>query len=203
MRRVRLIFVGVQITARLDEATIKQLMGELLPARVLIDEQGDKGRWILIEPASEVDFIADQGLRLQTSGQIQWLAAGLPINVTLTSVQLMLRPEVVGGAHGGRLVFRPALEELDLKNVPGFLDRSVQGIVNGRLKAQGDELAWDFGKSLAVNVSLPATIVPLEAFQASVRAASVAVLADAIELTITFDLRFSRLPSSVPGGGAS
>jgi hypothetical protein len=163
----------VHITARLEEATIKQLLGELLPAKILLDEP-------------------DQGLRLQTSGQIQWLAAGLPITLTLKSVQLLLRPEVVPDPHGGRLVFRPSLEDLDLKNVPGFLDRGVAGIINGKLASQGDELGWNFGRALAVNVPLPASIVPLEAFQLSVRAAGVVVLADALELTITFDMRFSR-----------
>jgi hypothetical protein len=182
----------VHITARLDEATIEQLLGELLPATILLDEEGDKGRWMRIERPGHVDFIADQGLRLQTSGQIQWMAAGLPINLTLNSVQLMLRPEIAGDPHGGRLVFRPALEELDLKNVPGFLDRSVAGIINGKLAKQGDELAWDFGRSLAVDYPLPPSIVPSEAFQLSVRAARVVVLADAVELTLTFDMRFSR-----------
>ena len=182
----------MHITARLEEATIKQLLGELLPAKILLDEQGEKGRWIQIEPPSQVDFIAGQGLRLQTNGQIQWLAAGLPINLTLNSVQLMLRPEIASDPQGGRLVFRPALEDLDLKNVPGFLDRGVAGMINGKLASEGDELAWNFGRSLAQNVPLPASIVPPEAFQLSVHAAQVVVLADALEMTLTFDMRFSR-----------
>jgi hypothetical protein len=182
----------VQITARLDEATIDQLLSELLPARILLDEQGEKGRWIQLEPARKVDFIADRGLRVETSGQIQWLAAGLPITLTLTTIQLLLSPEVVADPAGGRLVFHPALEDLDLKNVPGFLDRGVVGFVNGKLESQGNELAWDFGRALTVNAPLPPSIVPSEAFQMSVRSAQAVVLADAIELTVSFDMRFSR-----------
>jgi hypothetical protein len=104
----------------------------------------------------------------------------------------MLQPEVVEDPAGGRLVFHPALEDLDLKNVPGFLDRGVVGMVNGKLESQGNALAWDFGKSLAVNAPLPPSIVPPEAFQMSVRNARVVVLADALELTVSFDMRFSR-----------
>jgi hypothetical protein len=188
--------MGVQITARLDETTIKQLLDELLPARVILDGE-DRRRWIEIQPPTKVDFVADRGLRLETSGQIQWVAAGLPITVTLTSVQMMLAPEVVTDPHGGRLVFRPALEELDLKNVPGFLDRGLLGVVNGRLAAEGDELAWDFGKALTVNVPLPPSLEPQVNFQLSVRTATASVLADAIELTMVFDLRFSR--AVIPG----
>ncbi|HXU79809.1 MAG TPA: hypothetical protein VN914_00310 [Polyangia bacterium] len=182
----------MHITARLDEATIAQLLGELLPAQILLDDQGEKGRWIRIEQPRQVDFIADRGLRLQTSGQIQWLAAGLPITVTLNSVQVMLEPQVVEEPAGGRLVFHTSLEDLDLKNVPGFLDRGLLGIINGKLESQGNALAWHFGKSLTVNADLPGSIVPPEAFQMSVRNARVAVLADALELTVGFDMRFSR-----------
>src|SRR4051812_29056184 len=101
----------------------------------MIDDPGEKARWIQIEAASRVDFAAREGLRVQTSGHIQWYAAGLPLNLTLTSVELLLRPEVVEDPDGARLVFRPSLVDLDLKNVPGFLDRSVLGRVNGRLEA--------------------------------------------------------------------
>jgi hypothetical protein len=181
----------VHINARLEEATIQQLLSELLPTTILLDEQG--GRWIQIERARQVDFIADRGLRLQTSGQIQWLAAGLPINLTLNAVQLMLTPEVVADPAGGRLVFHPSLEDLDLKNVPGFLDRGLLGIVNGKLDSQGNALAWDFGKALTVSAPLPSSISPAEAFQMSVSNAQVVVLADALELTLTLDMRFSRL----------
>jgi hypothetical protein len=187
----------VHITARLDEVTVKQLLDELLPAKVLIDEPGEKARWIDIESASRVDFVTGEGLRVQTSGQIQWFAAGLPINLRLTSVSLLLRPEVVDDPAGARLVFRPALEDLDLKNVPGFLDRSVAGMVNGRLESQGNELAWYFGRALAVDVPMPSTIVPPQAFELGVRSASVMVLADAIELRVELRLRFTR--SSDPG----
>lgn len=180
----------MHITARLEEATIQQLVSELLPAVILLDEQG--GRWIQLDRASKVDFIAGRGLRLQTSGQIQWLAAGLPITLTLNTAQLLLEPEVVADPAGGRLVFHPSLEDLDLKNVPGFLDRGVVGIVNGKLDSQGNALAWAFGKSLTVNAPLPASISPAEAFQMSVNNARVVVLADALELTVTFDMRFSR-----------
>jgi hypothetical protein len=182
----------VQITARLDEDAVKRLLSQLLPAKVLIDEPGDKVRWIQIETPSQVDFAAGEGLRVQTSGQIQWYAAGLPISLRLTSVRLLLRPELL--SDPARLVFRPSLEDLDLKNVPGFLDRSVAGMVNGRLESQGNELAWHFGRTLAVDVPMPATIVPSQAFQLGVRSASVMVLADAIELRVDFDMRFARSP---------
>src|SRR3989442_13033074 len=82
----------VLITARLEEATVKHLLDQLLPARVLLDE--GQTRWLQIERAQHVDFVAGEGLRVKTAGQLQWHAAGLPIGVTLNSAQLMLKPVV-------------------------------------------------------------------------------------------------------------
>src|SRR5437660_11400606 len=94
----------VLITARLEEATVKVLLDELLPARMLLDDA--QTRWIQIERAQHVDFVEGEGLRVKSSGQLQWTAAGLPIGVTLKSAQLMLKPLVEADEHGGRLVFR-------------------------------------------------------------------------------------------------
>jgi hypothetical protein len=66
-------------------------------------------------------------------------------------------------------------------------------MVNGKLDSQGNALAWDFGKALTVNAPLPSSISPAEAFQMNVSNAQVVVLADALELTLTLDMRFSRL----------
>ena len=186
------------ITARMEEGTVKQLLDELLPATMLLDEAGAKGRWIHIDRAQHVDFVAGEGLRVKTSGQLQWLAAGLPIGVTLTSAQLMLRPEVADDEHGGRLVFRPSLEALDLKNVPGILDSGVLSIVNGRLASQGDELAWRFGKTLAIEIPMPATLVPLDKFRLGARSGTVEVLDDALVLAVSVDLSFTRRPDQSP-----
>jgi hypothetical protein len=182
----------VQITARLEEATVKELLSELLPATIDLDEEGEKGRWIRIDEARHVDFVSGEGLRVETGGQLQWSAAGLPISVTFQSAQLMLRPVVVEDEHGGRLVFKPALEALDLKNVPGFVDRGVLSIVNGRLDSQGDSLAWPFGQTLTVSVDLPPTLEPVDKLQLGVRSAQVVVLPDAIVFTVSFSMAFTR-----------
>src|SRR4051812_29206317 len=123
----------MHITARLEETAIKTLLGELLPVTILLDEDEGEHRWIRIDPASSVDFAADEGLRLQVGGQLHWKTAGVPVLLTIHSAQLLLTPEVVNDAESARLVFRPSLEKMDLKSVPGFLDSGIAAIVNKRL----------------------------------------------------------------------
>jgi hypothetical protein len=185
----------VLITARLEEVTVKELLDELLPAKVLLDDDG--ARWIQIDQARHIDFVAGEGLRVEAAGQLQWQAAGLPLGVTLTSAKLLVRPEIADDENGGRLVFKPSLEALDLKNVPSFVDTGVLALVNSRLEAEGDQLAWHFGKTLTHEFRLPPTIVPPEAFQLGAHGGIVEVLADAIVFSLTLKVAFRRL---VPTG---
>src|SRR5688572_9629966 len=106
----------MHLTARLEESTVQQLLAELFPVTIVLDEAGDD-RWIRIESAHHVDFVANEGLRVAVSGQIHWKVAGVPVPLTIHSAQLMLRPSIVDDSAGARLVFRPSLEKMDLKNV--------------------------------------------------------------------------------------
>jgi hypothetical protein len=188
----------MHIVARLEEATLKSILDELLPIKILLDKPGDDpkatGRWVAIEPAHHVDFVAGQGLRLATSGQIHWIVAGMPVDATLHSAQVMLKPEIAADKHGGRLVFRPSLETADMKNVPSWLDTGIVMLVNGQLQSRGDDLFWDFGRDLSRSVALPPALVGVNSLQLAVNNAAVAVTTDAFQLTLTMGLRFQRAP---------
>jgi hypothetical protein len=185
----------MHILARLEEATLKSILDELLPVTIMLDRGADP-RWVAIEPTRQVDFVAGQGLRLSTGGRIHWVVGGVPVDATLHHAQVMLRPEIVPDKHGGRLVFRPSLESADLKNVPGWLDRGIVALINRQLESRGDELAWDFGRTLGLSVGLPPTLVGLQALQLAVANAAVAVTADAFELTLMLSLHFQRAPAA-------
>jgi hypothetical protein len=180
----------VRITARLEEATVKELLGQLLPAKVFLDEQGE--RWIQIERANHIDFVAGRGLRVASNGEVRWQAAGVPITFTFLSAQLMLQPLVVEDDHGGRLVFRPSLEDLDLKNVPSFLDSGALSLINKRLEAQGDALAWHFGQTLARAFPMPDTLTPVDQLKLGAGGGHVDVLDDAVIFTLDLALEFLR-----------
>jgi hypothetical protein len=190
----------VRITARLEEGTVKELLDQLLPARVLLDD-ADKERWIQLGRASHVDFVPGTGLRVATSGELHWRAAGLPISVAFHSAQLMVRPMVLADDHGGRLVFRPSLEELDLKNVPSFLDSGVVAIINSRLAGQEDALAWHFGQNLARSFPMSGTIVPAEALELGAGQGQVAVVEDALVFSLELSLSFARAAMAAPAPG--
>jgi hypothetical protein len=196
----------MQIFARLDEPTLRQLLDELLPVTILLDDDDDKGRggkagrFVTIEPASVVDFVAGQGLRLVTGGKIRWVAAGVPVEATLHSAHILLRPVIAPDKHGGRLVFHPSLEEADLKNVPALFDRGVAALVNRQLEGRSDQIAWDFGRTLSLSVALPPALDGVESLQLSVQNGQVTVTDHAIELALQLSLHFRHkpLPAATP-----
>jgi hypothetical protein len=190
----------MHIQARLDEATLRQLLDQLLPVTILLDDEGQNGgRSISIEPATTVDFVKGEGLRLVAGGRIRWTAAGLPVDATLHSAHVMLRPLVAADKHGGRLVFRPSLEEADLKNVPALVDRGVTALVNRQLESRGDQIAWDFGRTLAFSVPMPPALSGVESLQLSVRNGQVEVSDHAIELSLTLSIQFTHTPAARSG----
>jgi hypothetical protein len=170
------------------------LLAELLPITILLDEAQDLGgRWVRIHPVQHLEISVAEGVRLITSGQLRWTVGFLPVTITVERLVVMLRPIVVGTGAASRLLFRPVLEEADLRNVPAMLDRGVVGLVNGALERRSERLAWDFGRTLALRFLLPDALDPLEAAAVDVEAARLRVRDDVLELTVTLTMHISRL----------
>lgn len=184
----------MHITAQLDESTVRQLLEQLLPVTVMLDDE-DADRWFRIDPARSVDFAAGEGLRVAVAGQLSWTLAGVQVMLTIHAAQLLLRPSVVGEGSEGRLLFRPSLEQMDLKNVPGLVDSGIAGLVKLRLENEGDKLAWHFGRDLTARFPLGKDFVDLESFVLGVGTAAVTVLANAIVLDLPLTLGFARKPA--------
>jgi hypothetical protein len=191
----------MHIAVELEETTLRQLLGELLPITILFDEaQGLDGRWIRIDPAHDLQLRVDDGIRLVTSGAVRWHLGPIPVTVTVRRLALMLRPLVVGTGMAGRVLFRPVIETADLHNLPKLLDRTVVGLVNRALEARSKQLVWNFGQALALRFTLPNVLSPLEAAAVSVETARVRVRADALELTVSLTMHIDRLAGDLAAG---
>ena len=184
----------MQITVELEKATLTRLLADLLPITIVLDEaQGLGGRWVRIHPVQHFEISAAAGIRLITSGKLRWMVGFLPVTIGVQRLVLMLTPIVVGTGAASRLLFRPVLEEADVRNVPALFDRGIVGLVNGALQARSEPLAWDVGRTLALRFVLPNTLDPLEAAAVDVEAARLRVRDDVLELTVTLTMRIRRL----------
>ena len=86
----------MHITVRLDEATLTQLLAELLPITVVLDATGGSlgDRWVTIDPVRHLELRSGDGIRLLTSGALRWTVGFVPVTVTIARLVLMLRPLV-------------------------------------------------------------------------------------------------------------
>jgi hypothetical protein len=196
-----IMLATMHITARLELSVIRRLLDQLLPATVRLDDDDDQ-RWIRIDPARNVDLVPGEGLRIDVGGQLAWTVAGVAVQLTIHSAQLLLAPQVVDRGGDGRLVFRPSLEKMDLKNVPGVIDSGVTALINRRLEAEGDKLAWHFDRDISNRFPLGADFAEGETFVLGGGAASVEVLTDAIVFDLPLEMAFER-PARSPSGHRS
>jgi hypothetical protein len=182
----------MKVIARLDEDNVREILSDLLPVTVALDEEGGSARWIRIDPARVIDFVADDGLRVEVGGHLQWKTAGVPLPLTIKSAHLLLRPAVADDADGGRLVFHPSLEAMDLKNVPGFLDTGIANLVNKRLAGEGDRLSWPFAATLRTSVPVGNGLAEIASFELSAGSGRVEITNDALVFTVDLAMRFAR-----------
>ena len=124
---------------------------------------------------------------------MRWVIGFLPVTITVERLVLMLRPFVAGAGAASRLLFRPVLEEADLRTVPALFDRGIVGLVNSALETRSERLVWDVGRTLALRFVLQNTLNPLEAAAIDVEAARLRVRDDLLELTVTLTMHISRL----------
>ena len=67
----------MHITVHLEKAVLSDLLAELLPITILLDEDdGLRGRWIRIDRARHLELRPDETIRLVTSGRLRWRKNG-------------------------------------------------------------------------------------------------------------------------------
>jgi hypothetical protein len=189
----------MDIKARLDESTLRRILGDILPVTVLFDDdQGFEGRWVTIERARRLELVPGMGVRLSTSGELRWPFKVIPVSLRLASLQVLVRPVVVGEGFSTRVLFRPLIEDADLRRVPDFVDRGIVAIVNRALDSRSELLSWQVANSLGRRFSLPATLGPLETAHVDVLSAALSIEKDSIDLSVKLDMGVTR--AAVPPG---
>lgn len=180
----------MHISATLFEDTVVELLGQLLPLKVVLDEK--KRRWVEVARPDHVKFLVDEGLQFHTSARVQWSVAGVSIPFTIRRIELMVTPRIVEDELGGKLVFGLEIEDADLKGIPASIDQTIVAKVNAKLASIGDKIGWDFGRTLRREIPLPATLYPVEAFQMRAQEGSVVIKHDRMILSMYTPARFKR-----------
>jgi len=178
----------IQLMASLDLATVTELVKELTPVTINLGEGDDNRRWMEVDRPDLVELVAGEGVRIHTSAKLEWTVASVSVPFTIQSVAMMLRPVL----SGGRLNLVCTIESADLKNIPDIIDRGIVTHVNARLSEKPDALGWNYAKTLAVRLAMPASMAPVERFELDARDAALELGAQAIRISVALPMHISR-----------
>jgi len=187
----------VKIVALLDEPTVAELLRELTPLVISLGDADQPDRRLEIHRPSLMAFVPGEGLRIDTTAKLNWTVAGASIAFTIQALTILLRPVINDALQ--RLNLVASIEQADLKNVPDIFDKTIVSHVNERLAARPESIGWTFGKTLAVHLTVPASMAPLEAFDMRAEGAVLEVGEDHLRITVALPMRFTRSEEQPPG----
>lgn len=183
----------MRLHASLPRAEVQALLSELLPLKVLLGDDDDEDRTLVLRDAREVSFSPGQGIRMACKADIRWSVLGFAVPVHLRSLSVMLAPRIAERDGGAALVFEVSIEHADLAGVPAVVDAHLVERVNQALDERQVELAWNFTRTLTHSFELPALLASVRSFNLGVAGSSVEVHPDALQLEVELRAGFSRV----------
>ncbi len=168
------------LEAILSQDDLMKLVTELLPTTLRLGNDGD----LHLHEVHEVHLVEGEGLRVVCRAKLHWPVLGIPIPVTLNSLDALLLPVVKKQASGDSLVFKLRIEHADLSGVPTSIDDRITTKVNEALEHA--ELTWRFSETLQHVFALPDTIEPATAIALRTAWGEVKITAETLVLAVSF-----------------
>jgi hypothetical protein len=181
------------LEAIITEEDLVQVMKRFLPVKIYLHSEGDevkRDRWLLLQPATEVVLVPDQGLQVTCPAELTWGMLGMSPTVKIDALRVLIRPQVTQRHKGHVLEFHLEVDEADLHSLPDFVDATVVKAVNAALATK--ELAWNFTQTLTRTVGLGDRLDPVEALTIEVLWGKHRIGAAALTLVVSFDIGFVR-----------
>jgi hypothetical protein len=139
------------------------LIARLLPVTI---DLGEEGRTLRIDRATAVALVADQGIRIDSSAELDWPIAGVATHVTVPSMTILLRLAVAKRGESAVLAILPSIENADIRHVPGLLEPAILAAINVAIERK--PVAWDFSTALGHRFHTPALLGGLSAISTRV-----------------------------------
>jgi hypothetical protein len=171
---------------------LTHLAAELLPLTVHLDNDGE----LFFHDPTEVALVADVGLRLVCAVRLRWSVLGISVPITVRSVSVLLRPEVIAAGDGAKIAFKLEIDHLDVAGLPAGIDAGIVHLVNRELDAKHVDLSWGYAATLSHVFDLPDMLRPSEKLELAVDGARVKATEDALGLAIQFKARVHRQDGS-------
>ncbi len=170
-----------------------QLMKEFLPVKIYLHHEGEEvktDRWLLLQSASEVALVANEGLQVTCPAELVWGIAGISPTVKVDALRVMIRPQLTEVHKGLVLDFHIQIQEADFHSLPAFCDGPVVKAINAALATK--KIPWNVSETLTRKVPLGKMFDPLEALDIKVAWGKQRVDTAAVTLVVSFKIGFVR-----------
>lgn len=177
----------MQLRAIFTAADLSQALVHLAPIRLHFTEEDEDTRWVELERPKEATIVPGEGLRVVCAGRLRYTVQGVPINLELYRIQLLLLPQVMepdNDAH--RLSFHLRVEDLDIKYVPGVFDSAVTKTIDAAITPRSTQMVWKFGETLSHHFAIPSRLEPVDTLGLRVVGGNFEVTDSGMELTVDF-----------------
>jgi hypothetical protein len=175
---------------------LARLAADVLPLTVRLGDDGE----IHLSDATEVTLIPDVGLRLVCSVELRWPVLGVTVPITVRSLAVILRPEVIRGDgtdHKEQIAFKIQIDQADFAGLHPVLDQGVVILLNRELDKH-TELAWGYARTLSQSFDLPDAVHPPESFELAIDGARAKTTEESLSLGIQFHARVHRADGDAP-----
>jgi hypothetical protein len=171
------------VEAILAKSDLDKAIGEFCPLKIKLGEDGN----IRISDPRGLELVPDVGLRMSVTIEVHWPIWGIQIPVSVRSMTLEVKPEILKAHEGDQLTFKLRLDDVDISILPEFIDRTIVDRVNKELEARHVELSWNFIETLSHVFELPDALVSARAIGLRAGWGSVKITSEAIVLAISFE----------------
>jgi hypothetical protein len=181
------------LEAIITEEDFLDVMKQFLPVKIYLHHEGEEvktDRWLLLQSATEVDLIANEGLQVTCPAELVWGIAGMSPTVKVDALRVMIRPQVTEMNKGNVLEFHIQVEEADFHSLPSFIDGPIVKAINLALATK--KIPWNFTETLTRKVPLGKMFDPVEELSIKVEWGKMRIEAPALTLVISFKMGFVR-----------
>ena len=181
------------LEAILAEEDLAQVMKEFLPVKIYLHHQGEevkKDRWLMLQTATEVALVTDEGLEVTCPAELVWGIAGMSPTVKVDALRVMIRPRINELHKGHTLDIHLQVEEADFHSLPEFMDGTIVKAINAILATK--TISWNFTETLTRKVPLGQMFDPVEALDIHVKWGKTRIDAKALTLAISFKIDIVR-----------
>lgn len=178
-------------TLRFTASELESLIRASLPLRIDLSNPEDGTRTLDVDAITSVSLIPSVGIRAVGHVRVEWPVLGIQIPATVDDLELHVLLSISGQGDDATLRVQFQIEDADIRNVPGFIEKPVIAKVNAALVSDAATISWGLGKTISTRVALPKMLMPARTLALGVVAATLSVSEAALALEASLTMSVS------------